>query len=63
MLVITGLIIVNMTFAGLEMEFTVTRTGPVPAGVAPATVATICVLLQLVTEAASVPLNLTVLVP
>ena len=63
MLVMTGLIIVNVTFAGLGMEFTVTRMGPVPGGVALATVATICELFQLVTEAASAPLKLTVLVP
>jgi hypothetical protein len=45
------------------MEFTVTMTYPAPAGVALDTVARICVLLQLVMEAASVPLKVTVLVP
>jgi hypothetical protein len=59
----TGLIMVNVTPDGLEMEFTVTMTGPVPAGVALDTLATICVLFQLVTEDASVPLKVTVLVP
>src|SRR5216683_1410000 len=58
-----GLTIVNLTPEGLEMEFTVTITGPGPAGVALDTLATICVALQLVTEDASVPLKLTVLVP
>src|SRR4029077_16581626 len=43
--------------------FTVTITGPGPGGVALATLATICVLFQLVTEDASVPLKVTVLVP
>jgi len=54
---------VNVTPDGLEIEFTVTITGPGPAAVALATLATICVVLQLVTEDASVPLKLTVLVP
>ena len=58
-----GLTMVNVTPEGLEMEFTVTMTGPVPAAVALDTLATICVLLQLVIEAASAPLKLTVLSP
>ncbi len=44
------------------MEFTVTLTGPVPAGTAAGTVATICELLQLVTDAVA-PLKVTVLLP
>jgi hypothetical protein len=62
-LLMTGLTRVKSTTTGLEIEFTVTMTGPVPAEVALDTVATICVLVQLVTDAAGVPLNLTVLVP
>src|ERR1700687_3471837 len=45
------------------MEFTVTVTGPEPGRAVLGTVATICVLLQLVTEAACTPLKLTVLLP
>jgi hypothetical protein len=45
------------------IEFTVTVTGPGPAGAVFGTAATICVLLQLVTEVACAPLKLTVLVP
>ena len=48
---------------GLETEFTVTVTGPVPVGTVLGTVATICEMLQLVTVVANAPLNWTVLVP
>jgi hypothetical protein len=59
-----GLITVNTTFVGgLEIEFTVTVTGPVPDGAVLGTVARIWLLLQLVTDVACVPLKLTVLVP
>jgi len=58
--VMTGLTTVYVGFAGLSIEFTVTVTGPVvdPLG----TIATICVLPQLVTDAL-VPLKLIELVP
>ena len=60
-----GSITVNCELAvfGLEIEFTVTVTGPVPTGTELGTVATICVLLQLVIDVATAPLNVTVLVP
>ncbi len=62
---ITGLITVNIAAAvlGLEIEFTITVTGPVPFGAVLGTKATICEVLQLVIDVAKVPLNLTVLVP
>ena len=63
--VITGLIIVNNEPAvtGLDTEFAVTVTGPVPFGAELGTTAIICELLQLVTDAADAPLKLTMLVP
>src|SRR2546426_7817037 len=54
---------VNEALETLWMEFTVTVTVPGPDGAVAGTVATICVLLQLVTEVACAPLKLTVLVP
>jgi hypothetical protein len=62
-LLIAGLIVVNVTFPGLELELTVTTTGPGPAGVVLATVATICELLQLVIDDAATLSKLTVLLP
>ena len=64
-LVTMGLTIVNSAAAvlGLEIEFTVTVTGPVPTGAVLGTKATICELLQLVMDVANAPLNLTVLEP
>lgn len=57
------MIVVKLTVPGLVTEFTVTVTGPAPPGVPLGTTATICVLLQLVTDVACTPLKLTVLVP
>jgi hypothetical protein len=62
-LLITGFTTVRDTFELLVMEFTVTVTGPGPAGAELGTVATICVLLQLEADEARTPLNITVLVP
>ena len=56
-----GLNTVKAAFETPGMEFTVTFTGPVVAVLG--TVATICVLLQLVIVAATEPLKLTVLLP
>jgi len=55
-----GLIVVNVTIDGLEMEPTATTTGPDPGGVVDGTWATICVLLQLVMVVADAPLKVTV---
>lgn len=62
---IMGLITVNRAaaVAGLETEFTVTVTGPVPTGAELGTAATICELLQFVMDVAAAPLNVTALVP
>lgn len=64
-LVMTGFRTVNIEPAvtGLETEFTVTVTGPVPFGVEMGTAAIICVLLQLVMDVANAPLKVTVLEP
>ena len=51
------------TVAGLELDPTVTTTGPVPGGAVVGTSATICKLLQLVIEVAAVLLKVTVLAP
>ena len=56
-LAITGSIAVKSTFELLAIEFTVTVTAPAQAGVVLDTVATICVSLQLVIDAAGAPLN------
>jgi hypothetical protein len=61
-LVMTGLTAVNAIAGTLAIELTVTTTGPTPAGTAAGTVAMICELAQLVTEAAT-PLNVIVLLP
>ena len=61
MLLMTGRITVNTAVDGLITEFTVTVTFPVVALFG--TIATICVVLQLVIEVACAPLKLTVLVP
>jgi len=60
---IVGLMTVKSMVAGLELEPTVTTTGPVPGGAAVGTSATICELVQLLTDVAAVLLKLTVLVP
>ena len=49
--------------AGLDVEFTLTITGPVPTGTELGTVATICEGLQLVTDAAVAPLIVIALDP
>jgi len=60
--VITGLIAVNVVTGTLAIEFTVTVTGPAPEGTAAGTTATICELVQLVTDAVA-PLKVIVLPP
>jgi|SRR6266566_27420 len=62
-LVMVGLITSNVTVEGLDVEFTVTVTGPTPCVAVLGTRATICVLLQLVMEMATPPLMVIVLLP
>jgi hypothetical protein len=54
---------VNVALGRLEFEPTVTVTGPAPGVAVLGTLATICVLVQLVIDDATPPLKLTVLVP
>src|SRR6267143_779696 len=58
-----GLITSNVTVDGLDVELTVTVTGPKPGVAVLGTLATICVFVQLVMVVAAPPLKVSVLVP